>query len=882
MLKPFITFSFLLMFSFQTILAQRGYYDAPYKRYETEQGSLVNAAALPKSYKQSDLQCEASDQVCVNFSNPDASVEWTLAEPADGMVIRYSVPDGESAVVGVYNGNTKITSLPLTSKWSWEYLWSNGDPNNVGITNKNPRMRFDEVRYKLPEKLSKLRLVRESGNLWLDFVEMEPVPAALTAPEGAAVYNGNGSTLQAFIDANGSKTIFIPSGVYNINSQLYLGVDKTRLQGAGMWYTQLNFTVTNASNGGLRANARQISYSDLYLTSDMATRTNGYAGILGVYTPGSIIRNMWVEHCATGAWIAQYVQGGGPAYADGFIMSGCRFRNTYADGVNLSKGTSNAIVEHCNFRNNGDDAMAIWCAEGLECINNTFRNNTVENVWRAAGAGLYGGKDNKFYNLIIKDNLEIGITINNLFPGVGFNDKGLHDFHNITLTGCGTFNDTNNARVGAINITGASSAGTKVQNIRMYNLDIVDSKCDAIHIVKNSGNGIFNLSFENVTIDGTGKEYPDNNFNNSTQGRGYAAIIEKSPVGGASYCSLNYSNLGGSSNGDAFNLIQKGTFSWTEQTGCAPQAVAGISLSPKDPGIAGGATVQLIPVFSPENATNKIVSYTSDNPAVASVNYDGLVTGLSKGKATITVNTQDGNLAATTNVEVTSDPVIYYRIKNRWQSTYLYDAGDRVRYSATASGNSYLWQFENIDGGKEIRNISTGDYLHIENLLGYVQCTAPTAGSPSSKWTVEDTGDGYVRLKSNLLPLNYMNIENLQGQVQYGTIQAAWWSAQWALEPVMIPTSVISLPFENKAGIYPNPSNGDFDLAISNFAPNEKVSITIFNQLGQPVYAKSCLVDGNGFKNEKVLAGTILSSGNYFVTAKGNSSFSRSKLLIYK
>ena len=496
-------FAILLLFGYDAS-AQRGYYDAPYKRYEADLGTLTNAVATPKSYKQSDIQCEASDQICVDMTQPDASVEWTLAEAADGLVIRYSVPDGESAVIGVYDDQTKITSLTLTSKWSWEYLWSNGDPNNIGITNKNPRMRFDEVRYKLPNKLSKIRLVRESGNLMLDFIEMEPVPAALTAPAGAVVFNGDGSALQAFIDANGSKTIFIPAGVYNIATQLYFGVDDTHLVGAGMWYTQLNFTETKISNGGLRANAQRISYSDLYLTSDMTTRTNGYSGVLGVYTPGSTIRRVWVEHCATGAWIGQYTSIG-PAFADGFIMSDCRFRNTYADGTNLCKGTSNAIVEHCNFRNNGDDGMAIWSAEGLECINNTFRYNTVENVWRAAGAGLYGGKDNKFYDIIIKDNLEIGITINNFFAGVGFNDKGMHDFHDITVIGCGTLNDTNNSRVGAINISGGSGAGTKVQNIRFYNIDINGSKCDAIHIIRASGAGIFDLSFEHVNVNGTGK-----------------------------------------------------------------------------------------------------------------------------------------------------------------------------------------------------------------------------------------------------------------------------------------------------------------------------------------------------------------------------------------
>ncbi len=876
-------FTLILMFSsMQWLSAQRGYYDAPYKRYEADLADLTNGAvATSKSYSQADLQSEASDQVCVDMKNTDATAEFTFSEPADGLVIRYSVPDGESAVMGVYDGTTKITSLTLTSKWSWEYLWSNGDPNNIGITNKNPKMRFDEVRFKLPNKLSKLKLVRESGNPSLDFVEMEPVPEAIPAPVGAVVYSGDGSTLQAFVDANGSKTIFIPAGIYNIHNQIYFGVAKTKLQGAGMWYTQLNFTVIDASNGGLRADAPDIGYSDLYLTTEMTTRTNGYGAIIGVYTSGSVIQNIWVEHCATGSWIAQFVGGAGPAYADGFLMKNCRFRNTYADGVNLCKGTSNAIVEHCNFRNNGDDGMAIWSAEGLECINNTFRYNTVEDVWRAAGAGLYGGKDNKFYNIIIKDNVEIGITINNFFKGVGFNDNGMHDFHDITLIGCGTFNDTNNNRVAAINISGGSSAGTKVQNIQFNSININDSKCDAIRIAKNSGSGILNVKFENITIDGTGKEYPDNNIKNSSQGRGYAVIFENYPVGNATYCNLNYSNLGGNSNNTAFNTTQKGTFSWTALTGCDLAAVTGVSLAPADTSIAGGATFQLIPKFTPANASNKIVSYKSGNPAVATVDYSGIVSTLSKGQTTITVTTQDGNFTATSVLSVTSTPLTVYRIKNRWLGSYLFDGGDRVKYANTVSGKTYLWLIEDMDGAKEIRNFSTGDYMHIENLTGYVQCTTRTPGAMSSRWSLEDAGDGYVRLKSEWNTADYINVENKQDQAQYGAIVNTWWSAMWILEPVIIPTSVASLSLEKTAGIYPNPSDGNFNLAISNFAPDEKVSITIFNLEGKVMYSNSTVVDEVGYRNLKVFAGNVLTPGNYYVVAKGKFNFSDVKLLIY-
>ncbi|HYC86688.1 MAG TPA: carbohydrate-binding protein, partial [Chryseosolibacter sp.] len=126
-----------------------------------------------------------------------------------------------------------------------------------------------------------------------------------------------------------------------------------------------------------------------------------------------------------------------------------------------------------------------------------------------------------------------------------------------------------------------------------------------------------------------------------------------------------------------------------------------------------------------------------------------------------------------------------YRIRNRWQNNFLYDAGDRVRYSATASGTAYNWVLEDVGNGqREIRNVSTGEYMHIENLTGYVQCTARTPGWASSRWVTEDAGGGFVRFRNAWQSSHYIHIENLAGHAQHGTISTAWLSAQWVLEPV--------------------------------------------------------------------------------------------------
>lgn len=950
--------------------AQRGYYDAPYKRYEANAGQLSNGAVTTsKSYVQSDLQSEATDQQCVNLSATNATVQWTITEAADGLVIRYSVPDGQTGTLGVYNGNTKITTLTLTSTWSWEYLWSNGNPNNNGITNQNPRMRFDEVRYKLPTKIAvsgTLKLVRETGNIHLDFAEMEPVPVSVTAPSGSVTYTGNGSDLQTFIDANGGKKIFVPAGVFNVNRELYFGSANTSLVGAGMWYTQINFTNTSSGNGGLRANASNISFSDLYLTTNSASRSNSYKAINGVFTSTSTVKNIWAEHFECGAWIAQY-NVGGPAIADGFTLSHCRFRNNYADGINLCKGTANSVVEHCNFRNNGDDDQAIWSADGLECINNTFRYNTSENCWRACGLAIYGGKNNKAYNLIIKDNLEAGIRVSNNFPGAPFNNDGMHEIHDITVTTCGTFNDTYNNPVAAVDVFSATNAGSQVKNVQLYNIDILDSRNDAISISKRSGDGIYNLSFKDITVNGTGKEFPNNNALNRNWGRGFFVLIAGSPAGNGTYCNMNYSNRGGNATiNEETSAI--GTFSWTQSTSCSVTSVAvtGVTVTPATATLSVGATQQVTPTVAPANATNKTVTYSSNNTGVATVNAAGLITAIASGTATITVTTQDGSKTATAVITVNSSNVAvssvslspgsatlavggtqqltatvlpsnatnksvsyasnntgvatvnasglvtaiangtatitvttsdgnktstaaitvstatgsYFTIKNKWTNNYLYDAGANVGYGATVANNTYKWEKVAIDATYFIlKNVGTGDIMHIENLTGAVQCTAGSSGWWSAQWSNENVDGTWVRIKNRWQTGSMIHIENLTGSAQYAGGQNNWESAQWQFQSTTtakMSNEKAELSIENNAfvGIYPNPAtNNEFNVVFPELKPGDLATVTVTDLVGRKVLVNKLSASSKINHN--------LAKGMYMVTIS-SSDFTISKKLIVK
>jgi uncharacterized protein YjdB len=87
--------------------------------------------------------------------------------------------------------------------------------------------------------------------------------------------------------------------------------------------------------------------------------------------------------------------------------------------------------------------------------------------------------------------------------------------------------------------------------------------------------------------------------------------------------------------------------------------VTGVTLNPTSASIVVNNTQQLTATIAPANATNKNVTWTSSNNAVATVSSSGLVTAVAAGSAVITVTTQDGGKTATCNVTVTqSVPVL--------------------------------------------------------------------------------------------------------------------------------------------------------------------------------------------------------------------------------
>lgn len=140
--------------------------------------------------------------------------------------------------------------------------------------------------------------------------------------------------------------------------------------------------------------------------------------------------------------------------------------------------------------------------------------------------------------------------------------------------------------------------------------------------------------------------------------------------------------------------------------------VESITLSEKSIAIPEGTTAQLSATVNPEDATDKTLTWSSSNKTIATVDENGLVTGVKGGKTVITVKA--GNKSATCAVTVTV-PVESVTLD---KSTASVDEGSTLRLSATvypsyASDKTVTWTSSDesvatVDASGKVTGVSRG------------------------------------------------------------------------------------------------------------------------------------------------------------------------------
>ncbi len=142
----------------------------------------------------------------------------------------------------------------------------------------------------------------------------------------------------------------------------------------------------------------------------------------------------------------------------------------------------------------------------------------------------------------------------------------------------------------------------------------------------------------------------------------------------------------------------------------------GIAFTSDRYGVAIGYPKRLELIFTPSYADNKVVTFTSSNTSVATVNADGIVNGFAPGEVTITAKSAEGGFQASCKVIVTTASVAGLYWNNNNQLIYGGEPLGIPTYFNTGldpEGNMYYVHVDNYGkflinkNGVDIHAIST-------------------------------------------------------------------------------------------------------------------------------------------------------------------------------
>ena len=192
-------------------------------------------------------------------------------------------------------------------------------------------------------------------------------------------------------------------------------------------------------------------------------------------------------------------------------------------------------------------------------------------------------------------------------------------------------------------------------------------------------------------------------------------------------------------------------------------SVTGVSLNKNTATLTVGGTETLTATVSPDDATDKSVTWSSDNTNVATVDPNGLVTAVGAGNANITVTTTDGSKTASCAVTVNAATVKSSVTLNVNGGTinsgniteYTEGTGATLPTDVTKDGHQFGGWYDN-DGltGSPVTAISTSD-------TGNKEYWAKWTANPSSvsysvvfkvvngSWNDGSTADKSVTLAGN-------------------------------------------------------------------------------------------------------------------------------------
>ncbi|MFH8532746.1 discoidin domain-containing protein [Streptomyces tendae] len=510
--------------STQPLFVGRGA-NMPYDMYEAEDGTVGGGATVVGPNRTiGDIAGEASGRKAVQLDKTGEYVEFTTKADTNTLVTRFSIPDapgggGIDATLNVYVDGVMKKALPLTSKYAWLYGAEASPGNSPGAG--APRHIYDEAHIMLGETVpagSTIRLQKDAANTTdyaIDFVNLEqvsavpnPDPAAYAVPAGFSHQDVQNALDKVRMDTSGKLVgVYLPPGDYQTSSKFQVYGKAVKVVGAGPWFTKFHAPTTQDNTDiGFRAeaSAKGSTFANFAYFGNYTSRIDGPGKVFDFSnTSDIVIDNIWNEHMVCLYWGAN---------TDRMTIKNSRIRNMFADGINMTNGSTDNLVSNNDARATGDDSFALFSAidaGGADMKNNLYENLTTTLTWRAAGLAVYGGYNNTFRNIHIADTLVYsGITISSLDFGYPMNGFG---------TDPTTFENVSIVRAGGHFWGGQTfpgiwvfSASKVFQGIRVNNVDIVDPTYSGIMFQTNYVGGqpqypIKDTVFTDVSVTGAHK-----------------------------------------------------------------------------------------------------------------------------------------------------------------------------------------------------------------------------------------------------------------------------------------------------------------------------------------------------------------------------------------
>lgn len=554
------------------------------------------------------LPAEASGRKAVRLV-PGQYVEFTLPQRANGLTVRYSIPDaptggGITAPLDVAVNGRHRSTMALTSQYSWlfnQYPFSN-DPR-AGLLHPDwwitecscvpaqttpapqistpfrPSHFYDEQRLRLSRSYpagATVRLSVPAGSkaAWtvIDLLDSELVAAPHVAKRAVNVLRfgadptGRRESADAFDRAIAAakrrdRPVYVPPGTYQVNRHII--VDDVTIEGAGNWYTIIKGREVAlskpAADGSVHTGvgfygkyaaedgSRNVHLSGFAIEGDVRERIDlDQVNGIGGSLSDSSVRGLHLRHTKVGMWLD------GPM--DNLDIRDNIIVDQIADALNFHTGVTGSRVSNNFVRNSGDDGLAMW-SEKIENADNIFDHNTVQTPVLANGIAIYGGRDITVADNLIADPVREGsaIHLGSRFGAEPF--AGRIRIKRNTTVRAGTLEL--NWKIGLGAIWFYALERNIDADIRVTGDHYLDNTYNAILLISDfpvkDKYSISNIHFKNIRVDGTG-----------------TSVVSARVAGSASFKNVDARNVGavGVNNCGSFNFRPTGSeFSLVDRGG---------------------------------------------------------------------------------------------------------------------------------------------------------------------------------------------------------------------------------------------------------------------------------------------------------------------------